>query len=104
MIIKIKINNINLLNYKISVFTSDNKLLLEKCNTNCIIFKAPYVGLYKIKVSNYKPINIYITETNCHTMNISIIQKNIKKFILLDENYPNLVIKKGKLMLSKNVI
>ena len=101
MNIRIRINNINLLNYKISVYTNKNELLLEQINCNYIVFNAPYCGLYKIKITNNEPINIYITKTNCHTMNLFLGQKRETKktFILTDANYPNLKIEKGELIL-----
>lgn len=100
MNINLNFYNINQSNYKICIYSNNNQLLIEKINTNHITFKAPYYGLYKIKITNNKPMYIYITETNCHTFNINLNNKiNIIKIIVTDNNYQNLKIKKGELIL-----
>lgn len=100
MKININIYNIKLPKYKICIYTNNNQLLIEKSNCAHITFNAPYYGLYKIKITNNKPIYIYITETNCHTFNINLsTQINTIKVIVTDKNYKNLKIKKGELKL-----
>lgn len=100
MKININIYNIKLPNYKICIYTNNNQLLIEKSNCAHITFNAPYYGLYKIIITNNKPIYIYITKTNCHTFNINLDnQINKIKVILEDQNYKNLKIMKGELIL-----
>lgn len=112
--IKVKFRMIDSLcipNYKIEIYDKYHNLVFDEFadESGCICFDATYFGIYKIVIYNFylqkMCIPIFVSENNSKELSIILDETSINKrsiaMNLTDQNYKDLPINRGEIILWK---